>query len=198
MIVAVLCYLAAFTASCMDFLNYTELFELGLCKFRSIDYVTQCGELLILGFGLQIAFVSRNANTQFRVSTVIILIVCWRYFNHSALQERQFLVASISIELIVSSIFYILKAVYLDDFNPSALLLALFIRSQLTNSITLGLVFAPKLWYQHKQVSTNRLSLGVSVVSWFLNLSFPFYIWQKHLGFCKNSCFDVLSFCLSV
>jgi G protein-coupled receptor 158 len=70
-------------------------------------------------------------------------------------KERQFLVASISIELIVSSTFYITKGLYLDQFNPSALFLALFIRSQLTNTITLGLIFIPKLWYQHKQVSVS-------------------------------------------
>ncbi|XP_049530450.1 probable G-protein coupled receptor 158 isoform X3 [Anopheles darlingi] len=154
MIVAVLCYLAAFTATSLDFLQYSELVwqmerpvpatggQVGtldateqvasnMCRPLRWDYVTQAGELLILGFGLQLAIASRNANTQFR--------------------ERQFLVASILIEFLVSSTFYILRFWYLDEFNPSTLFLALFVRSQLTNTVTLGLIFLPKLWYQHKQ-----------------------------------------------
>lgn len=71
----------------------------------------------------------------------------------NSLQERQFLVASILIEFLVSSTFYILRFWYLEEFNPSTLFLALFVRSQLTNTITLGLIFLPKLWYQHKQVN---------------------------------------------
>ncbi|XP_055548167.1 probable G-protein coupled receptor 158 isoform X2 [Wyeomyia smithii] len=142
MIVAVLCYLAAFTATSMDFLRYSELVwkventdeqvTSNMCRPLKWDYVTEAGELLILCFGLQLAIASRNANTQFR--------------------ERQFLVASILIEFLVSSTFYILRFWYLEEFNPSTLFLALFVRSQLTNTVTLGLLFLPKLWYQHKQV----------------------------------------------
>ncbi|XP_053661568.1 probable G-protein coupled receptor 158 [Anopheles marshallii] len=146
MIVAVLCYLAAFTATSLDFLQYSELVwqmdqpqsmdaeqvASNMCRPLRWDYVTEAGELLILGFGLQLAIASRNANTQFR--------------------ERQFLVASILIEFLVSSTFYILRFWYLEEFNPSTLFLALFVRSQLTNTVTLGLIFLPKLWYQHKQV----------------------------------------------
>ncbi|XP_065081088.1 metabotropic glycine receptor isoform X2 [Ochlerotatus camptorhynchus] len=141
MCVAVLCYLAAFTATSMDFLRYSELVwkventddqvTSNMCRPLKWDYVTEAGELLILGFGLQLAIVSRNANTQFR--------------------ERQFLVASILIEFLASATFYILRFWYLGEFNPSTLFLALFIRSQLTNTVTLGLIFLPKLWYQHKQ-----------------------------------------------
>uniref|UniRef100_A0A8W7PC74 G-protein coupled receptors family 3 profile domain-containing protein n=1 Tax=Anopheles coluzzii TaxID=1518534 RepID=A0A8W7PC74_ANOCL len=145
MIVAVLCYLAAFTATSLDFLQYSELVwqmdqpqsmdaeqvASNMCRPLRWDYVTEAGELLILGFGLQLAIASRNANTQFR--------------------ERQFLVASILIEFLVSSTFYILRFWYLEEFNPSTLFLALFVRSQLTNTVTLGLIFLPKLWYQHKQ-----------------------------------------------
>uniref|UniRef100_A0A182J8F8 G-protein coupled receptors family 3 profile domain-containing protein n=1 Tax=Anopheles atroparvus TaxID=41427 RepID=A0A182J8F8_ANOAO len=146
MIVAVLCYLAAFTATSLDFLQYSELVwqmdqpqsmapaeqvASNMCRPMRWDYVTEAGELLILGFGLQLAIASRNANTQFR--------------------ERQFLVASILIEFLVSSTFYILRFWYLEEFNPSTLFLALFVRSQLTNTVTLGLIFLPKLWYQHKQ-----------------------------------------------
>lgn len=82
MIVAVLCYLAAFTATSLDFLQYSELVwqmdqpqsmdaeqvASNMCRPLRWDYVTEAGELLILGFGLQLAIASRNANTQFRVS----------------------------------------------------------------------------------------------------------------------------------
>lgn len=77
MIVAVLCYLAAFTATSMDFLRYSELVwkventdeqvTSNMCRPLKWDYVTEAGELLILCFGLQLAIASRNANTQFRV-----------------------------------------------------------------------------------------------------------------------------------
>ncbi|XP_062706527.1 metabotropic glycine receptor isoform X3 [Aedes albopictus] len=153
MCVAVLCYLAAFTATSMDFLRYSELVwkventddqvTSNMCRPLKWDYVTEAGELLILGFGLQLAIASRNANTQFR--------------------ERQFLVASILIEFLASSTFYILRFWYLGEFNPSTLFLALFIRSQLTNTVTLALIFLPKLWYQHKQPSFQVRSLAHEV-----------------------------------
>lgn len=80
MLIAVLCYLAAFTASSLDFLDYEKLIwhmEVGegkvtsnMCRPLKWDYVTQAGEMLILIFSLQIAYASRNATTQFRVSRV--------------------------------------------------------------------------------------------------------------------------------
>lgn len=95
MIVAVLCYLAAYTALCFDYLDYSELIwnvELtnvttsNMCKPLKWDYVsfffhqsefnlkcpllcvglswqqvTQAGEMLILTFGIQLAYASRNS-----------------------------------------------------------------------------------------------------------------------------------------
>jgi G protein-coupled receptor 158 len=95
MIVAVLCYLAAFTALCFDYLDFSELIwnvELtnvttsNMCKPLKWDYVsilnqfawngikitffssqmmiqqvTQAGEMLILTFGIQLAYASRNS-----------------------------------------------------------------------------------------------------------------------------------------
>lgn len=71
-------------------------------------------------------------------------------------QERQFLVASILIEFLVSANFYILRGFYLPEWSPGAIFLALFLRSQVTNTLTVGLIFLPKLWYQHKQVRDNH------------------------------------------
>lgn len=114
MIVAVLCYLAAFTALCIDYLEHSELIwnvemesitTSNMCKPLKWDYVsetdwdfalsfraaakspnstwlklilhvnksfqvTQAGEMLILAFGIQLAYASRNAITQFRVSWI--------------------------------------------------------------------------------------------------------------------------------
>uniref|UniRef100_A0A6P4FQD6 Probable G-protein coupled receptor 179 n=1 Tax=Drosophila rhopaloa TaxID=1041015 RepID=A0A6P4FQD6_DRORH len=75
--------------------------------------------------------------------------------------ERQFLVTALTLEFLVSSSFYFLRFVYLPEMSPSAILLALFIRSQLTNSFALGLIFVPKLWYQHKQVRSLAYDLSI-------------------------------------
>lgn len=83
------------------------------------------------------------------------LIICILYknqLNYNFFQERQFLVASILIEFIVSSSFYIIRIMYLKELSPVTTFLLLFVRSQLTSTITLGLIFFPKIWYQHKQV----------------------------------------------
>ena len=61
--------------------------------------------------------------------------------------------ASILVEFIVSTIYYVIRDWYLSEFNPTTLFLALFIRSQLTNTITMVLIFLPKLYFQHRQVS---------------------------------------------
>lgn len=79
MLIAVLCYLSAFTASSLDFLDYAKLvwnFESTdgqmktdhMCRPFKWDYVTEAGEMMILLFSLQLAYASRNATTQFRVS----------------------------------------------------------------------------------------------------------------------------------
>ncbi|KAH8403152.1 hypothetical protein KR222_006136 [Zaprionus bogoriensis] len=146
MVFAVVCYMAAFTASSLDLLESAQLESLreastNTCHPLKWELVTQTSEMLILCFGLHLAIASRNANTQFR--------------------ERQFLVTTLTLEFLVSSSFYFLRFVYLPEMSPSAILLALFIRSQLTNSFALGLIFVPKLWYQHKQVRSLAYDLSM-------------------------------------
>ncbi|XP_070140875.1 uncharacterized protein smog isoform X3 [Drosophila kikkawai] len=140
MVFAVICYMAAFTASSLDLLESAQLESLreadtNTCHPLKWELVTQTSEMLILCFGLHLSIASRNANTQFR--------------------ERQFLVTALTLEFLVSSSFYFLRFVYLPEMSPSAILLALFVRSQLTNSFALGLIFVPKLWYQHKQGTSH-------------------------------------------
>ncbi|KAL7043975.1 hypothetical protein ACKWTF_001723 [Chironomus riparius] len=149
MIVAVLCYLAAFTALCFDYLDYSQLIwnvemenvtTLNMCKPLKWDYVTQAGEMLILIFGIQLAYASRNSPIK---------------------GERQYLVASILVEFIVSTIYYVIRDWYLSEFNPTTLFLALFIRSQLTNTITMVLIFLPKLYFQHRQLlPSNQMDVS--------------------------------------
>ncbi|XP_062127699.1 metabotropic glycine receptor isoform X2 [Drosophila sulfurigaster albostrigata] len=146
MVFAVVCYMAAFTASSLDLLESAQLKSLreastNTCHPLKWELVTQTSEMLILCFGLHLAIASRNANTQFR--------------------ERQFLVTTLTLEFLVSSSFYFLRFVYLPEMSPGAILLALFIRSQLTNSFALGLIFVPKLWYQHKQVRSLAYDLSM-------------------------------------
>ncbi|KAI8118663.1 putative G-protein coupled receptor 158 [Lucilia cuprina] len=146
MVFAVICYMSAFTASSLDLLETAQLESLrevntNTCQPLKWEFVTQASEILILCFGLHLAYGSRNANTQFR--------------------ERQFLVTTLIIEFIVSLTFYILRYFYLPAMSPSAIFLALFLRSQLTNTIALGLIFVPKLWYQHKQVRSLAHDLSI-------------------------------------
>ncbi|ALC38427.1 pog [Drosophila busckii] len=140
MVFAVICYMAAFTASALDLLESAQMGSLrevrtNTCHPLKWELVTQTSEMLILCFGLHLAIAVRNANTQFR--------------------ERQFLVTALTLEFLVSSSYYLLRFFYLPELSPSHILLALFVRSQLTNSFALGLIFVPKLWYQHKQVKPN-------------------------------------------
>lgn len=71
MIVAVLCYLSAFTASSMDFVEHSQLDGLrvdnNLCRPLKWDYVTEAGEMVILLFGLYLSYISHNAKTMFQV-----------------------------------------------------------------------------------------------------------------------------------
>lgn len=60
--------------------------------------------------------------------------------------------AAISIELAISGLFYAARIFVLPDLHPNFVLIAHFVRTQFTTSITLLLVFVPKFWYQQKQV----------------------------------------------
>ncbi|GLV38847.1 smog [Carabus blaptoides fortunei] len=141
MLISVLAYMAAYTAISLNFLqeNYsllttgitTDGLHFHSCKPLWWDYVTELGEITILIFGIHLSFACRNASTQF--------------------QERQFLCVSICIELAVNILFYIIRAFYLPLLHPDHVLLAYFLRTQLTCTIVMFLIFMPKLWYHHKQ-----------------------------------------------
>lgn len=115
-------------------------------------------------------------------------IFCFSFFIHVHEQERQFLVASIVIEFIVSFCYYIIRDWYLSELNPTTLFLALFIRSQLTSTITMVLIFLPKIYYQHKQVwirnfvlSTFHSILIIIQIQLLLTSSSPFVSRLYHI-----------------
>ncbi|XP_063902350.1 metabotropic glycine receptor isoform X3 [Zophobas morio] len=142
MVMSVLAYMAAYTSITLNFMqeNYSLLYEgvtqdgvhYEACKSLWWDYVTETGELVILIFGIHLSYASRNARTQFH--------------------ERSFLCAAISIELAVSTLFYIARILLLPGLHPDFVLIIYCLRTQLSTSMTLMLVFIPKFWYQQKQV----------------------------------------------
>ncbi|CAH1133680.1 unnamed protein product [Ceutorhynchus assimilis] len=142
MVLSGLAYMAAFTALTLNFIteNYSVL-QIGHtitgeqfegCKYLWWDYVTEVGEAAILVFGIHLAYASRNARTQFH--------------------ERNFLCAAISLELAISVIFYIARIFILNELHPDVVLVIYCVRSQLSQTVTLLLIFLPKFWYQQKQV----------------------------------------------
>lgn len=148
----------------MIHINYFHT-EINLSTVLCFLQVTQAGEMLILTFGIQLAFASRNAITQFRVSVqcqYFLLNINLLFVEH-LFQERQFLVASIVLEFLVSFSYYIIRDWYLSELNPTTLFLALFIRSQLTSTISMVLIFMPKIYYQHKQVRYSMVEIRYSL-----------------------------------
>ncbi|KAJ8921069.1 hypothetical protein NQ315_015865 [Exocentrus adspersus] len=142
MVMSVLAYMAAYTSITLNFMqeNYSLIYvgrtgdgeAYKACKPLWWDYVTETGEIVILVFGIHLSYASRNARTQF--------------------QERSFLCAAISIELAVSTLFYIARVVLLPSLHPDLVLVAYCVRAQLSQTVSLVLIFFPKFWYQQKQV----------------------------------------------
>lgn len=72
MVFAGICYMAAFTVSAFDLLESSQMQTLrelrtNTCIPFKCDLVTQVSEILILCFGLNLAYITRNASTQFKV-----------------------------------------------------------------------------------------------------------------------------------
>ncbi|KAJ9588370.1 hypothetical protein L9F63_018296 [Diploptera punctata] len=143
MVLVVLGYMAAWTATNLNFIqeNYSVLtlgttydgLQFLACKALWWDYVTETGSSL---YSSQLSYACRNATTQF--------------------QERRFLFLAIIVEVIVSGAFYILRIIYSKSLHPDYSFLAYFTRSQLTSTVVLLVIFTPKFWYQHKQVTDSR------------------------------------------
>ncbi|KAG5885164.1 hypothetical protein JTB14_037473 [Gonioctena quinquepunctata] len=142
MVISVLGYMAAYTSITLNFLheNYSMLYvgqtsdgeRFRACKYLWWDYVTETGELIILIFGIHLSYASRNAKTQF--------------------QERTFLCAAISLELTISTLFYVSRIFLLPGLHPDVVLIVYCVRTQLTQTLAIILIFVPKFWYQQKQI----------------------------------------------
>lgn len=100
---------------------------------------------MVLAVGFYYGYSARNARVQF--------------------DERLYLFYAITIELIFSSIFYIVRTIYPVSFNQNLRFAAAAIRGMLANNLVLFIIFIPKVAY------TFLFSL------FFLNLSFTFIIW---------------------
>ncbi|KAK6623219.1 hypothetical protein RUM43_009071 [Polyplax serrata] len=150
MVIVVFGYMAAWTVTNLDLIqkeNYSMLttrrtaegVEFKACKAAWWDYVTETSEILILIFGIHLSYASRNATTQFR--------------------ERCFLCISISTEALISAVFYMLRYFYWEtSMHPDTSFVANFVRCQLTTTVVLVLLFAPKWWYQKVQINKGRVS----------------------------------------
>lgn len=146
MVLVVFGYMAAWTATNLNFIqeNYDiiavgttyEGLQFLACKALWWDYVTETGEILILVFGIHLGYACRNATTLF--------------------QERRFLCLAIVVEATVSGAFYVLRIIYYTSLHPDYSFLAYFFRSQLTSTVVLLVIFTPKLWYHHKQMTDSR------------------------------------------
>lgn len=71
--------MSAFTASSIDLIQTAALeglqeVQTNTCQQMKWEFVTQFSEILILAFGLHLAIASRNANTQFRVSSFYYIV----------------------------------------------------------------------------------------------------------------------------
>ncbi|XP_074029464.1 G-protein coupled receptor 158 smog isoform X1 [Leptinotarsa decemlineata] len=142
MVMSVLGYMAAYTSITLNFMqeNYSLLYmgqtvdgeRFQACKYLWWDYVTETGEIIILIFGIHLSYASRNARTQY--------------------QERTYLCAAISLELAISTLFYISRVLILPGLHPDVVLIVFCVRTQLTQTLALALIFLPKFWYQQKQV----------------------------------------------
>lgn len=90
------------------------------------------GELLILTVGLYYGNSARNARVQF--------------------EERRFLFYAITAELTFSSIHNAIRAVYPIPFHQDVTFIAAFLRSLLTNTLALFIIFAPKVCSKYTNI----------------------------------------------
>lgn len=93
------------------------------------------GELMLLVCGLRLVYKLRNASGD----------------SH---REKLVLGVSVALELVVSSAFYLARHALWAQLTPDQLLLLYFGRNQLTVSVSLALVFAPKVSRPPQSTST--------------------------------------------
>ncbi|XP_052813724.1 probable G-protein coupled receptor 158 [Mya arenaria] len=138
-VMVVIGYMAAWTCVNIDQVQEgSSLLETGeheglryiVCKDGWWDYSTESAEILFLVFGLYLCWRVRAAQSEYR--------------------EGFYVSTAIFQECVISTMFYALRHIYWVNLHPDYLFLMYFLRCQLTVSVTLVLVFGPKLWYAHR------------------------------------------------
>ncbi|XP_050529295.1 probable G-protein coupled receptor 158 isoform X2 [Daktulosphaira vitifoliae] len=148
-IVAVIVYLAAWTAASLNFfsegfhlvvINVTnDGYKFKTCKPQWWNYITETGELMVLLVGIHYGLSARNAHVLF--------------------DERRYLFYAIVSETVFSSIYYTFRSLYPTAlFFPDLLFMAAVIRGLLTNTFTLFVIFMPKIWFQKQVNAENKRS----------------------------------------
>lgn len=101
--------------------------------------------------------------------------------KHFLLQERTFLCVAISLELATSALFYVARVLFFPGLHPDLILIIYCIRTQMSQTMALLLIFVPKFWYQQKQVRnlaqeySCRIPVDAFKVSRFLLVDWCMY-----------------------
>ncbi|GAU95590.1 hypothetical protein RvY_07186-2 [Ramazzottius varieornatus] len=98
-----------------------------ICRLPWWDYVAESLEMLILLWGVYLSYLARNCKTLY--------------------MERKLLSAAILVELVVSGILYVIRHVIWYDVHPDVIYILYFVRSQLTVTVNLLIIFGGKMWY---------------------------------------------------
>ncbi|XP_069107842.1 metabotropic glycine receptor-like [Argopecten irradians] len=147
-VVVVLGYMSAWTTVTLDHLREGKtLLEMGstpgeglkypVCKAGWWDYVIEIAELMFLCFGIYLCYKVRAAPSDYSEGTYISAAICY--------------------EAVVSCIFYVLRHVYWLNLHPDYLFLMYFVRCQMTVTVTLLLIYGPKLLYAHRPPENHHL-----------------------------------------
>ncbi|KAK3083240.1 hypothetical protein FSP39_017567 [Pinctada imbricata] len=139
--VVVIGYMSAWTTVTFDHIRegkdiiqtgYTPDDELKylMCKAGWWEYVIEIAELLFLMFGIYMCYRVRSAPSEYSEGTYVSAAICY--------------------EAVISIVYYILRHVYWLELHPDYMFLMSFIRCQLTATVTLVLIFGPKLLFAHR------------------------------------------------
>ncbi|XP_071149376.1 metabotropic glycine receptor-like [Mytilus edulis] len=108
-----------------------------VCKSGWWEYVIESAELLFLCFGIYLCYRIRSAPSDYSEGTYISAAICY--------------------EAVISTVFYVLRHVYWLNLHPDYLFLMYFVRCQMTVTITLLLVYGPKLLYAHRPPEDHHI-----------------------------------------
>ncbi|XP_013422082.1 probable G-protein coupled receptor 158 [Lingula anatina] len=145
LVIIVLGYMCAWTAANFQHEHDgSSLTEMGMiaegtqfvvCKSHWWDYIIEVAEFLFLCCGIYLCYCIRSAPSLFAETRYI----SWAIYN----------------ETVISAILHVARHFLLTILHPDYMFLMYFLRCHLTVSVTLVLVFGPKLWYTHRPPKTD-------------------------------------------